>query len=404
MFVFLPILLLAILITGFTAFAFPNTPDVPLYTQRSHSVNGNSEGQNGQRLNGNENSYEPRELQEDEEVDESQEGDENDCENNESKDEDTLPVSPFTQQTLTSPLWQSNMLTERPPHIRRQEGMDIRGLIPVVMKNFSPAYNQINEHIDNVVTSLTTEARSIRALAITFSYDVVYTNEIVSVVVYGRISSVIPRTRVRTVNFCVSTGGIITLDNIFDIDIAPLVYRMLNDKIRSNPGHYYPALRVLDTLDSTTMAFVVTDSSYVLLFNEHQISAVENGVFHIEFRRDNIRVLTISYGEYDQMHNGYSLRMIPLRKVVEGLGFTVGYPGRHGGPYVRHDDRFVVTMRIDDTDYTINDMPSRSLEVAPRIDDDGITYVPITFFDQVLPLTIYSIDSNGNITFLAYLD
>jgi len=406
-FIVLPLLL--ILATGYTAFAFQDDPNTHMYARRSYGLYGNTIEQNGQESR-------------DDEIDESQVTDEddntentkdenddsneiNENEINEKEENDISPTTTFNpQQSLTTPLWQANMLTERPPHIRRQEGMDIRGLIPVVMKNFSPAYNQINVHIDNVIASLMSEARSIRAMAINFSYEVVYTHEIVSVVVYGRISSVIPRTRVRTVNFCTSTGDLITLDSIFDIDIAPLVYRILNDKIRSNPGHYYPALRILDTLDSATMAFVVTDTSYILLFNEHQISAVESGVFEIEFRRDNIRVLTISYEEYQQMHNGYSLRMIPLRKVVEGLGFSVGYPGEHGGPYVRHANRFIVTMRIDDTDFGINDMPPRSLEVAPRIDDNGITYVPITFFDQVLPLTIYSIDSNGNITFLAYLD
>ena len=402
---FIVLLLLLILTTGYTAFAFQDNP-APMYAQRSYGLNGTSIEQNGQ---------EPRGVQ-DEEIDESEVTDEDEnterAENTKDENDELLkeendipPTTTFNpQQAITSPLWQSNMLTERPPHIRRQEGMDIRGLIPVVTKNFSPAYNQINEHIDNVIASLMSEARSIRAMAINFSYEVVYTHEIVSVVVYGRISSVIPRTRVRTINFCTSTGDLITLDSIFDVDIAPLVYRILNDKIRSNPGHYYPALRLLDTLDSATMAFVVTNTSYILLFNEHQISAVENGVFEIEFRRDNIRVFTISYEEYQQMHNGYSLRMIPLRKVIEGLGFSVGYPGEHGGPYVRHGNRFIVTMRIDDTEFGINDMPPRSLEVAPRIDDNGITYVPITFFDQVLPLTIYSIDSNGNITFLAYLD
>ena len=413
-----PILLLCMFTTGFTAFAYHSITNAPLYSWRLYNgLNGNGIGQNGnesrqEEENSQENIQEGRteeeekDLDSDSDLNETNETETIDCysENDDPKNEDLQPIPTISPQSRTSSLWQSNMLTERPPHIRRQEGMDIRGIIPVVAENFSPAYGFINEHIDNVIASLMSEARSIRALSITFSYDVEYTQEIVSVVIYGRITSVIPRTRVRTVNFCTSTGELITLDDIFEIDIAPLVYRILNDKIRGNPGHYYPALRILDSLDSSTMAFIVTETSYVLLFNEHQISAVEAGVFEIEFRRDNIRVLTISYDDYQQMHNGYSLRMIPLRKVVEGLGFSVGYPGEHGGPYVRRGNRFVVTMRFDDSNFTINDMPPRALEVAPRIDDNGITYVPITFFDQVLPLTIYSIDSNGNITFLVYLD
>lgn len=284
----------------------------------------------------------------------------------------------------------------------RLEGLDIYGEVP---GKFTGDFgSDINERVDEVIDLLISDARRVRARSITFSYEEYRADGVVSILIEANVSSVISRNLVRSVNFDPVTGELVTIRDVMAFDIVPLAERLLADRMRRYPENYYAAQSV--SLD--TQAFFVNRSGITILFDEFQLSAMVSGIRMLEISRNNIRYVTI---EKTQTFNAdslsYGLILIPLRYVVQGLGYyTAWYQDEQlaavydiaplgGGQRLAwmhpgYNDYFTPTMQ-------------RSLEAAPQIRNGGSMYVPITFFEQILTLTTYTIDSDGNITFVAYL-
>ena len=293
---------------------------------------------------------------------------------------------------------------------RREQGMDIRGFIPVVYDVFGLSHLHIDAHIEDAVTQMIDEARSARARSITFSHYVYQTEVVVSVVIYATVSSVISRTFVQSVNFDPVDGLILTVNEAMGMDALSLAERVLSERIRRDPARYYAALSV--SLDDP--AFYMTTDKLVLLFNEFQLSTTRGGVDSIVLMHDNIRHAVVASGSYYFRQGGYHLQMVPLRDILERqLRYHVSYfRGQYGmSTYVmqvnvRRGPQTIISMRPHFNEYTVFGMGTMqrtlSLEAAPEI-RNGAVYVPITFFNQVLPLTTYSVDTFGTITFLSYV-
>ncbi|MCL1788466.1 MAG: hypothetical protein FWG38_10815 [Defluviitaleaceae bacterium] len=279
----------------------------------------------------------------------------------------------------------------------RQMGLDIVGDIPRLTPLAGAFYSDINQRLNDITEELITEARRMRARRITFSYEIVNPSNITSIVIYATVASAIDRTLVRSVNFS-SNGAILTLRDAMGFNVIPLAERILEDRMHRTPESFYAAASV--SLED--QAFFMSNGRLTILFDEFQLSSMVSGVIPLEIRRSNIRIASITQDMLLPSDHAYNLMMVPLRRVAEDLGF--GVDPRLGGANVwrgvANESPLLAWMHTGVNEYHTPDM-SRSLEAAPY-NRHGVTYVPITFFDQILPLTIYSVDPFGNITFLAY--
>jgi len=284
----------------------------------------------------------------------------------------------------------------------RLEGLDIYGDVPELFTD--EAYIHINERVDEVIDLLIGDARRVRARSITFSYEEYLADGVVSILIEANVSSVISRRMVRSVNFDVYTGELITIREVMEFDIVPLAERLLADRMRREPENYYAA----QSVSLQNQAFFVNRQGTTILFDEFQLSAMVSGIRTLEISRNNIRHVTISAQQHFSADSvSYGLLMIPLRFVAEGLGYHVAWCGDLHMPaiYNIHPDdggHRLAWMRAGYNDYS-TPTGQRSLEAAPTIRNGGHTYVPITFFEQILTFTTYTIDSDLNITFLAYM-
>lgn len=266
-------------------------------------------------------------------------------------------------------------------------------------------HTMVDERINGVVSEMINEARRVRARSITFHYEVYQTDTVVSVVIHATVSSVISRTLVRSVNFDF-WGNILTVNEAMGLDAISLAERILSDKIRRDPARYYAAL----SASLHNQAFFITHQGLVLVFDEFQLSTTRSGIETISLLYDNIREAVVNSDQHHRSQDGYNLLMIPLRFVLEDqLRYRVDYFQEYHGPEedgmrvdVWRNNHLVIFMRPGINEYHVMGMMQRSLEAAPEI-INGSVYVPITFFDQILPLTTYSIDSFGTITFLSYV-
>jgi len=295
--------------------------------------------------------------------------------------------------------WHSEMLLTRQLGTRI-EGLDIRGSLPTISPAY-PAAASLNEMILNAERTFINNARRLRARYITFSYEVQTTGELVSVIVYANVESAISRAFVQSINFNHRTGNIMNLTDATNMEIAPLLDRILNDMIRRNPERYYAAMRQ----PVVPQAFYKNATHLVLLFDEFKLTTFAGGVSRIELSLNNLITFTMSPHEFRSHTTGYDVKMMPLRYILEArLGYEVRWVSETRMIQVLRDGQLIVKMLPGHNLYQVLGVGAqiRSLEAAPEYVGGDTIYVPITFFDQILSMTTYSIDGQGNVTFLAY--
>ena len=98
----------------------------------------------------------------------------------------------------------------------------------------------------------------------------------------------------------------------------------------------------------------------------------------------------------------YMIKMVPLRQVCAALGYEfVWSPTLRRVDLLYNEDLYVrLTLGLNSYS-TTQERKHRILEAAP-IMLDGIVYVPISFFDQILSMVTYTLDDKSNITFYSY--
>lgn len=288
----------------------------------------------------------------------------------------------------------------------RQGGLDIYGDVPGEFTSyFGPAYSQINKRVEDVIDSLINEARRVRARSITFSYQQHETDTVVSILIEADVSSVISRTMVRSVNFNPDTGELVTIRDVMDFDVVPLAERLLADRMRREPENYYAT----QAIELDTQAFFVNRRGITILFDEFQLSAMVSGIRTLEISGRGIRSIELEPEDVLNTDSvSYGLLMVPLRRVAEGLGYHVEWCSEEQKAIIYNRSPGVGGQRLAWAHPGYNEYftPAieRSLEAAPKIRNGGNMYVPITFFEQILTLTSYTVCSDGNIMFLAYLN
>jgi len=281
----------------------------------------------------------------------------------------------------------------------RQMGLNILGDMSQLTSSFGESYDTINQRINDITDELISEARRARARSITFSYERIISPDMASILIRASVSSAIYRTLVRSVNFCLHTGEFLTIRDVGNFDVVPLANRILEERVRRAPENFYAVSSV--SLDN--QAFFADCYGITILFDEFQLSSTVSGVFYLELKYENIRTVAISPDQLLPNDNAYNLMMVPLSYVAGGLGYSAlrRQPGGANIFFASGSDiRLLAWLYQDINEYHTQDM-TMALEAPPHNRNDRI-YVPITFFDHILPLTVYSIDSFGNITFLAY--
>ena len=281
----------------------------------------------------------------------------------------------------------------------RQLGITVEGDVPWLLPAIGDVYEEINNQITTIVDELLLVARRTRARSITFYYEVYPTEDMVSILIRATISSVIERTYVRSVNFCPYSGQILTLREAMQPGILSLAERILAERLRTNPREFYGVAST--SLDN--QAFFVTYQGLTILFDEFQLSSLVSGVFPLKLLNNQISIANVSNFMLLPTDHAYNITMVPLRHVAEQLGYDLEWVEAYNRVIISRDGQLVSWLYPDVNEYHTNNF-TRSLEAAPYRFSTGLIYVPITFFEHILPLSVYTIDSFGNITFLAFFD
>jgi len=301
----------------------------------------------------------------------------------------------------------NDRLQSAPPYAttrlsRREEGLEIRGEFPVVQHsdNLSTVLNrQINETINQKVAA----AKESRARRIDFDWISYSSEGINSILIRTTITTTVSRAEVNSFNYTLNGSRLVGVNDILGTNGLQIASKVISQRIRSEPERFYanfPGLRDSD-------AFYVSGNEIFFLFDAFQIAPGSEGIVDFSLRMNNIRHSRPIRRNSDYWidNTNYSLKMVSLRAVSDELGYTIAWDPASRAVTVRRGD-VTVSLRNGQNIYTISrpgaPNQTRSLEAAPRI-RNGVTYVPISFFDQILDLVAYSVGSNGDIIFTTYL-
>jgi len=301
-----------------------------------------------------------------------------------------------TSRATTAPVWDADMYTVVTLNERRQ-GLDIRGNVPEISENFGQAHEALNDRIDSIVDTLIEGTRRIRARSVNFDYKIEHTSELISIVISANARAVTDRTTVMSLNFN-HRGEIVPLAQAMGMNIAPLAEGKIAEMIRQDPATYNAAF----SAPPTGQAFYMTNTHLVLLFDEFQLSSIPGGTSSIQFEIANIKSHFLPQGSYRMSTGRYAIRLIPLRTVLVGLGYSVRWEAPAREAVVSLNGETVIVLRPNENNYQLHGVLQRSLESAPIMFGSSM-YVPISFFDQILQLTAFTIHPNGSITFISYL-
>jgi hypothetical protein len=283
----------------------------------------------------------------------------------------------------------------------REEGLEIKGELPVARD--MAMGELINERIQDAYKEKVASAKESKARTITFAFRQEESRGIVSLLLYSTTSTATARQEVDSFNFTSDGLSLVDVNDILSPNGLQLATKIISARVKNNPDRFYPNFPGVMETD----AFAVIGGDLVFLFDAFHMAPGSEGIISFPISLDSVVNYTVKKSPGYFVKEQYSLKMVPLRNICGALGYSVAWNSAGKAITVEWPGEIAVMMSLDKNDYTLSRQPaadkttSRALESAPEL-KDGITYVPISFFDQILDRVAFSVDESDNIVFSCY--
>lgn len=143
--------------------------------------------------------------------------------------------------------------------------------------------------------------------------------------------------------------------------------------------------------------FYIYDGNINIVFGAGELTFVQKGNIIIELETDDI----INYEISDfYAKSNYNVNMVQLRDTLEFFGYTAQWVSATAPINVVKDNVTISSFVIGSNKYAIDDKFIKELEFPPEL-IAGVTYVPISFFSEILGMLINT-DTAGNIVISRY--
>jgi hypothetical protein len=287
---------------------------------------------------------------------------------------------------------------------RREEGLDIKGTLPVV-RGLHTLDTVLNDKINTIYQQKVSGAKESKARYLSFKYDFKKSKDIFSLLIYTSTTTASSKAEVSSLNFNLTQEQIITVNDILGHNGLQLANKVISYKIKNDPDRFYPNFPGLQE----NHAFEVDGDEVIFLFDAYQIAPGSQGIIRLSMNRQHIREFTaVKNDSYWSKDDSYGLKMISIRPLCSALEYTLIWNTTSHSITIQRQGEAPITMNIGKKEYmsartTGSDKyTKRTLEAAPMV-VGGATYVPISFFDQVLDMVAYSMADDETIRFSTYL-
>lgn len=261
------------------------------------------------------------------------------------------------------------------------EIFEVTGTLPLANTGFSSLDTDLNENITETYNKKISNAKNASVSKLDFSYEEKISSDYVSILLYTKSTNLGTTTYVDTFVFNKNTGNLVDIE-----DFSDLLPKEISEY--TSTGSYSNKFFSSNVLSNNQINFYVEDDKIVL------ISTVGGQLTFKDIEFSEVCSFRIKKNDY-YTKGTYQIMMVPLRTLLEGLGYDISYTSTDEPINIsKNDDFFAIT--IDDKTYA-NNGKSTTLEVSPEL-IDGSTYVPITFVTDVMNID-YKANSDGSFTF-----
>lgn len=294
----------------------------------------------------------------------------------------------------------NGITTRQAPSRPGTMGLELTGTIPIARIPGNPELtreleNRFNAQYNNFIRIHRTSSISLH-----FTTDVHVSStgseEFVSVVMGMEATSASTFAAAATTVIRVADGEIITL-----AEYAPNIIQLANNHIRDiiaqSPRGFVANFQGI----GANHPFFLEDNRLVLIFASAELRPAARSLQTVELNLDNIQNAQINDNGFIVLPpDQYSATMVRLRDALDMLGHAVVWNNETRGADIVFNEQVVASVFIDENTYVCRLGSSRTLEVAPML-HRGRTYVPLSFFDEILGMAT-TITSDGQIIISKY--
>ncbi len=271
----------------------------------------------------------------------------------------------------------------------------LMGQLPVVQGLWSDRFQtQLNQQIMQLKKDKVALAQKLGSKSVGFSYKTVNSGNWLSILVYTTTSDA-TNDYVDSFNIDTEACTKLTINDVLGVNAMALLDRFISDTIKQRPEHFNSAYSGI----STPLTFAVENGNCLIMFDKNEIAPAYEGIVTFSLKLSDVRHVSLPKGEYVVREKDYGLKLIPLRTVCEGLGYTVGWDSKNRSVQISKGS-FTTKVTPGKNSYAVGNSLSRELEAAP-VFFEGRILLPISFFETILGAT-YSIDENETIIFSQY--
>jgi hypothetical protein len=282
----------------------------------------------------------------------------------------------------------------------------ITGDFPIIKINDN-SYLQsiINYSLSSIFEDRISEAEKNGSTSITFEYTEDEDNDIYSVAIISRANNGITKERINSINFDTSIGKVLSISDILGENGVLLVNKYINHLIKKTPENYKSNFKTIEKDND----FYLRHGNIYILFDQNKISnkmiTLEDDIF---LSLENVFEIELGVNEY-KTETDYGLKLVPLRKVAEMLGYDVNWNVDTKSVEVKKGD--IITKIVAGTNSyskasNISRVKGNNISVTRELETEpqyvkGAIYVPLSFFEVILN-EVYTVTDDGKVIISSY--
>lgn len=273
----------------------------------------------------------------------------------------------------------------------QKNNLIISGSYPIISNLKSPIFEKnLNQNIDQIIKTKITSYNQKSSKKIIISYDIIKSNDILSIIIYFK-NSFTNETDISTLNINTKLNKYLLLNDILGANGINFANKVVYSKT-SEMGIKYKKV-------TENTPFYVKDTNVYIIFGSGEITFPQKGNISFEVSPKDINNYEIVKENYYKKSE-YNVKMVPLRSTLEYFGYKAQWKKDTNSITVLKDNKVISYLIIGENKYSKNNKFIRTLEFAPEV-KNSITYVPISFFSEVLDF-LFAVDNNESIIISSY--
>ncbi|MFI3231026.1 MAG: copper amine oxidase N-terminal domain-containing protein [bacterium] len=243
--------------------------------------------------------------------------------------------------------------------------------------------NRIKSEIDKISSTYSSNQK-----IVDISYDAILSDDYLSIILYFKNVNT-GETEVKSLNIDISNNSLVSINEILGSNGYSYVNKIILNEA-SNQNITYKKV------DANT-AFYIKNTNIHIIYGAGELTFSQKGNIIFEVISDNINNFKIN--EFYSKSN-YNVKMTPLREILEYFEYEVQWVSLEEPIKITRYGVDISYITLNLNKYITQNKFEKELEFAPEL-VNGTTYVPISFFSEVLDMLI-DIDNYGNIIISEY--